>query len=291
VYVEAVDAAIAFEMRALLHAPALQRLEAAWRGLHWLISSLDLDDTLQLHVFDVTREEILADIVAANGTIAATGLYRALVDRWRHVPGAEEWTAFVTLFEFDQSDADVGLLAALGLMAAQARAPMLGGAAAMLSAEGVPADEAGWHALRRSEVGPWIGLGAPRVLLRVPYGARTDPITAFAFEEVSGEPAPGDLLWGNAAFALALLIGRAFRARGWDMEPGDEREIGEMPAYTFTRDGESHLQPCSERPLSETQWQKLLDAGLIPVACRRDRPAVVVIRFQSVAHPPAALVW
>ena len=132
--------------------------------------------------------------------------------------------------------------------------------------------------------------GRTRVLMRLPYGARTEP-TAFAFEEVSGQPAHGDLLWGNAAFALALLIGRAFTARGWGMEPGDEREIGEMPAYTFTHDGESHLQPCSERPLSEAQLQKLLDAGLIPIASRRDRPTVVAIRFQSVAHPPAPLVW
>ena len=160
-YIDAVDAAIALEMRAILHAPALQRLEAAWRGVHWLISSLELNETLELHVFDVTREEILADVAAANGKITSTGLYQALVDRWRNVPGAQGWTAFVTLVEFDQSDTDVGLLAALGLMAAQAGAPILGGAASMLSDDGVPADEAGWNALRRSEVAPWIGLGAP----------------------------------------------------------------------------------------------------------------------------------
>ena len=57
-------------MRALLHAPAFQALESAWRGVHWLISSLELDENLQLHLFDVTREELLADIVAAQGTLA-----------------------------------------------------------------------------------------------------------------------------------------------------------------------------------------------------------------------------
>ena len=81
------DAAIAEQMRTLLHDPAFQSLEAAWRGVRWLISSLELDENLQLHLFDVTRDELLGDVVAAQGRIAQTGLYRALVDRWRDVPG------------------------------------------------------------------------------------------------------------------------------------------------------------------------------------------------------------
>ena len=289
-FVEAVDAATASEMRAVLHAPSFQSLEAAWRGVYWLLSSLELDEDLQLHLFDVTRGEVLADIAAAGGKIASTGLYQALVDRWRHVPGGEGWTAIATLFEFDQTDNDIGLLAALGLLAAQAGAPLLGGAAPMIGPGGVKSEGA-WHALRRSEAAQWIGLGAPRVLLRLPYGARTEPIGAFGFEEVAGEPASDELLWGNASLALTLLLGRAFMVRGADMEPGDERELEDLPAYTFSKDGESQLQPCAERYLSESQMQQLLDAGLIPLVSRRDRPAVVAIRFQSIADPPAPLAW
>jgi predicted component of type VI protein secretion system len=100
-----------------------------------------------------------------------------------------------------------------------------------------------------------------------------------------------ELLWGNAALALVLLLGRAFMARGWDMEPGDEREIDDLPAYTFVRDGETEIQPCGERPLTEHQVHQLLSAGFVPLASRRDRHAVVAIRFQSIADPPAPLVW
>jgi hypothetical protein len=35
----------------------------------------------------------------------------------------------------------------------------------------------------------------------------------------------------------------------------------------------------------------MLDAGLIPLASRRDRNGVVAIRFQSIARPAAPLVW
>jgi type VI secretion system protein ImpC len=129
------------------------------------------------------------------------------------------------------------------------------------------------------------------VLLRLPYGSGSDPIEAFAFEEIVGPPGQDDLLWGNGSLAAALLIARAFGARGWEMEPGDEREIDGLPAYTFMRDGEREMQACGERFLTESQIQALLDAGLIPIASRRDRNAVVAVRFQSVASPPAPLAW
>ena len=289
-YVAVVDAAIAELMRALLHHPAFQSLEAAWRGVHWLISSLELDESLQLDLFDVTREELFADIIAAQGKLAQTGLYRVLVDRWRNVPGTHGWSALVGLIHIGPSDADIGLLAALGLIASQAGGPILAGADGALVTVDASA-LARWQALRQSQAAPWIGLAAPRVLLRLPYGKSTDPIEAFAFEEFVGEPQHEEFLWGNAALAVALLLGRGFSARGWDMEPGDEREIGDLPAYTFVRDGEREMQACAERFLTESQIQTLLTAGLIPIASRRDRNAVVAIRFQSISDPPAPLSW
>lgn len=289
-YLAAVDAAIAEQMRTLLHDPAFQSLEAAWRGVQRLTSSLELDEHLQLHLFDVTREELLADVVAAQGKVAQTGLYRALVDRWRNVPGGEGWSALVGLIHFGPSDADIGLLAALSLIASQAGGPLLAGADWALAGDEA-GTLAGWKALRRSEGAPWIGLAAPRLLLRLPYGKGSDPIEAFAFEEFVGPPVHEEFLWGNASLAMALLIGRAFTARGWDMEPGDEREIGDLPAYTFVRDGEREMQACGERFLTESEIEMLLKAGLVPIASRRDRNAVVVIRFQSVSDPPAPLAW
>jgi type VI secretion system ImpC/EvpB family protein len=289
-YLEGVDSAIAGQMRSVLHAPPFQALERAWRGLQWLVSGLELDENLQVHVFDATRDELVDDIVASGGQLAQTGLYRALADRWRNVPGGQPWSAIAVLQEFGASDADVGLLAALGLIASQAGGPLLGGADWRLTDD----DDkglSGWNTLRRSEAAPWIGLAAPRVLLRLPYGKRSDPIDAFAFDEFAGAPDQDALLWGHASLATALLIGRAFSASGWEMEPGDEREIGELPAYTFESGGEKQLQPAGEHFLTERGIQKLLDRGLIPLASRRDRNAIVAVRFQSIADPPSAIAW
>ncbi|MFO1294445.1 MAG: type VI secretion system contractile sheath large subunit [Rubrivivax sp.] len=287
-HLAAVDAAIAEQMRALLHTPELQRLEAAWRGLQWLLERLELDETLELHLFDATRDELLADIVAAQGRLAETGLQRALAERWRGVPGAPGWTLLVGLYAFGASDTDIGLLAALGLVASRAGGPWLAEADAALAAAD-DATLAGWHTLRSSEAAPWIGLATPRLLLRRPYGKASDPVAAFAFEEIVGAPRSDELLWGNPALAIALLAARARGEPGDGSAAGPAQTIDDLPTYVFTRDGERELQPCTERPIGEQEALALLQGGLMALLAHRDRNALTVLRLQSIAQPPRAL--
>ncbi|MDP1535191.1 MAG: type VI secretion system contractile sheath large subunit, partial [Rubrivivax sp.] len=155
-YLASVDSAIGEQMRACLHAPAFQSLESAWRGVQWLIASLELDDKLQLHLFDVTRDEIQADLVAAKGQVGQTALHQALVDRWRQQPGADGWSVLAGLYSFGPGDADIAVLAALGQLASQVGAPLLAAATpAMVGAASfeTPVREwsapASWQALRR----------------------------------------------------------------------------------------------------------------------------------------------
>jgi type VI secretion system protein ImpC len=219
-HADTVDAEIGDRMRELLHDRGFQAIESAWRGLHWLITSVELDENLQLHLFDVTRDELLADISAAGGRIAESGLYRALVDRWRRQPGAAGWSAFVSLYQFGPSDTDAGLLAALGLIASQAGAPFIAGSDLSL----VDASEQralAWHALRRTEAAPWIALAAPRVLLRLPYGARTDPVQAFGFEELGPEPEHERFLCSDRAIVPGARVGH-----GAGRRTGNRRSAG-----------------------------------------------------------------
>lgn len=284
----AVDAVITEQMRRLLHEPGFQSLEAAWRGVQFLVSNLDLDGDLELHLFDVSREELLADIVAAQGQMAQTSIHRALADRWRNLPGGQSWSALVGLYQFGASDTDVGLLAALGLLGSQAGGPLLASGHPDLASLGAT-EQARWQALRVSEAAPWLGLAAPRLLLRLPYGKRSDPLEGFAFEEFDALPVHEEFLWGNGALAVALAVGRSFNARGWDFEPFDEREIGDLPAFTYMLDGERELQACAERYLSEEAGLALLAAGLMPLMSHRNRNALTVLRLQSLALPAQGL--
>jgi len=290
-YIAAAQALLAEQLRAVLHAPAFQALEACWRGVQFLVSRLELDERLQLSLFDVSRQELLVDIVASQGRLQQTGLHRSLVDRDPAQPGGAGWAAWISMASFADSDTDIGLLAALGVLARLGGAPLL----ATSQLESGPAQapsSAGWMALRGSEVAPWIGLVTPRLLMRLPYGKGCEATEHFAFEEFSGSSGALPFLWGPGALATALLLGQGYTESGGDRDSAlaQNRQIDDLPAYTRRlADGEFELQACAETYLSDAAGESLLQAGLMPLASHRQRNTVSLLRWQSVALPAQAL--
>ncbi|MGJ3627061.1 type VI secretion system contractile sheath domain-containing protein [Sphingomonas sp. MMS24-JH45] len=55
----------------------------------------------------------------------------------------------------------------------------------------------------------------PRFLGRPPYGAETEPVEEFAFEEDTGSGAHDRHLWVNASYAMAVRITNSFATYGW----------------------------------------------------------------------------
>jgi type VI secretion system protein ImpC len=302
-YLAAADSVIGARMRALLHAPAFQRLEAAWRGVHLLVTGLELDSGLQLYLVDIGKDELAADLRAAGAQLQQSALYQWLVAQPGQSPDGIPWSVLVGDYHFVAGEDDVQTLSSLAALASQAGAPLLAGArdsvlgCAQLAATPDPGDwpapapetSARWQALRASAHAGWLGLALPRMLLRLPYGKQTDRIEHFNFEEADGQLDHEHYLWGNAAFGLALLLGQAFNAEGWDMEPGERLELDDLPAHTFRRDGEAQMQACAETWLSDRAADAMLASGLMPLRSLRDRPAARFQRCQSLAQPPRAL--
>ena len=206
-------------------------------------------------------------------------------------------------YTFALTDDDADLLAWLGAIAAHAGGPFLAAAdASVLGCRSIMetpdphdwqsgADEAAthWVALRRSPVAQWLGLAMPRLLVRLPYGKESDPVDTFDFEELSAVPEHDAYLWGNPAMACALLIGRAFLEKGWDMQPGDERDIGDLPAHVFVQEGTKVLKAGAELYLGERTGEAILARGVMPFLSLRNQNAARLLRFQSLADPPQPL--
>lgn len=273
-------------MRAVLRDKCFRVLEANWRSLDFLVRRLETDESLKLYLFDISKENLASELVD-NPDAHSGATYRAVVGEPSMV-GITRWAVIVGLFEFDRdSRRDVELLRNMGLLARAARAPFL--------AESVPdkQDEKNnseaWQALRESSYASWLGLGLPRFLLRLPYGKDTVPIERFPFEEMPGRPEHQFYLWGNPAVACAYLLGASFAKAGWNFRPGLEREIGDLPLHVFHADGAARTQPCAEILMSEKSLEELLDSGLMPLASERNRDIIRLVRFQSIADPPAPL--
>ncbi|MBV8807894.1 MAG: type VI secretion system contractile sheath large subunit, partial [Acidobacteriaceae bacterium] len=273
-------------LRAILHEPKFQRLEAAWRSLDFLVRGLETDELLKVYIFDISKEKLTADLLE-SADFRSSNTYRVIVEDSVRTPGAQPWALLVGNYSFDRKvEGDVELLGSLGLLARAARAPFL---AECLPSESAANSSESWPALRESACANWIGLALPRFLLRLPYGKETVPTERFAFEEMPGTPEHGKYLWGNPAFVCAHLLGTSFSEMRWEFRPGLHREIQGLPLHVFRAEGTSRAQPCAEILLTETDCNDLLDEGLMPLASVKDRDSVRLVRFQSVADPAARL--
>lgn len=273
-----VDAKASQLMRAILHNRSFQALEAAWRAVFLLVRGLETGPDLKIYLLDVTKAELANDV---------SELHRLLVEEGS-IPGAEPWAVVVGNFAFSRTKTDIALLGNLAKIARAAGAPFL----AEADPAGEPDSEEAaqlWSTLRHWPGASWVGLALPRFLLRLPYGAKTDAIESFAFEEMPGKPEHQNYLWGNPAFACAYLLAQSFVSEGWDLRPGTHQEIQGLPLHVYEEDGEQQLKPCAEIWMTEKDAEWIMEQGFMPLASLKNQDTVRLLRFQSIAEPATRL--
>jgi type VI secretion system protein ImpC len=298
-----IDGALSAQMRALLHVPALQALESAWRAVDFLVRRVETGAQLKLYLVDITKEELAADLLSSSD-LHQSQTYKLLVEKTVGTPGADAFSLLIGDYTYGAGRDDVEALRRLAKIAQAAGAPFVAGASPRLlgcasiadaphprewSTPLQPEVAEAWDTLRRSPEAACVGLALPRFLLRLPYGKETDPIESFDFEEMPDTPEHEDYLWGNPAFAGALLLAQSFSDDGWQMRPGTHGEIDRLPLHIYKHDGESELKPCAETLLTEEAAQKILECGLMPLVSLKGQDAVELVRFQSIKEPLHAL--
>ena len=146
-----------------------------------------------------------------------------------------------------------------------------------------------WRSMRENDDSRYLGLCMPRVLARLPYGALTDPIDDFAFEEEVEGPDTTAYAWMHPAYAMAANIARAFSLYGWctrisGIESGGIVEG--LPLLTFpTADGGVDVKCIAEIALSERRESELARSGLIPLVHRKNSDLVAFISAHSLQKP------
>jgi type VI secretion system protein ImpC len=294
-----VDTASAGLMATVLHHPDFQAIEAAWRAVHFLVSGIETDTHLRLYLLDISRAELAADL-ASTEDLRLTATYKFLVEQTVATFGGEPWAVLAGNYIFDHSRKDAELLGRMAKIAKKAGAPFIAGAHSHLVgceslAENpepndwkrhIDAEDArAWEALRRLPEASYLGLVLPRFLLRLPYGADTDPIEYFEFEEMPDSPTHSHYLWGNPAYACVLLLAQGFSKYGWGLRPGIIQDIDGLPMYICQEDGETRIKPCAEVLLTERTAEIVLEKGLMPLLSFKDQDKVRLARFQSLADP------
>ena len=299
------DQKLSEQVNQILHHDEFQQLEGSWRGLHYLINNTETDEMLKIKVMSVSKNDLAKSLEKFEGTPwDQSPLFKAIYTSEYSMFGGEPYGCLVGDYHFDNGPRDVGMLRNLAKVSAASHTPFIAGAGpSLFNMESwqelmnprdltkitTTPDYASWNSLRQSEDSRYIGLAMPRVLSRLPYGAKTKPIEGFAFEESTDGSDHHKYSWMNAAWAMAVNINRSFKLYGWcsRIRGGESGgAVTNLPVHTFpTDDGGVAMKCPTEIAIDDRREAELAKLGLMPILHRKNTDVAAFIGAQSLQKP------
>ena len=302
-----IDRKLTEQINLILHHEDFKALEGTWRGLSYLVNNTETSENLKIRVMNISKKDAGKTLKRYKGTAwDQSPLFKKLYEEEFGMPGGQPYGCLMGDYYFDHSAPDVEMLAGIAQISAAAHAPFLTAAApSLLNMEswqdlsnprdlakifGTPA-YAAWKSLRQSEDARYLGLTMPRVLARMPYGAKTNPVDEFAFEEDASGSDHSKYVWTNAAYAMATNVTRSFKLYGWcarirGAESGGMVEG--LPVHSFpTDDGGVDMKCPTEIGITDRREKELADCGFMPISHWKNTDFAVFVGAQSLQKPQA----
>ncbi len=276
-----IDELISVQLNEIMHHSDFQKLEATWRGMHYLVMNTETSTTLKLRVLNVSRKDLQKDLDSAI-EFDQSALFKMVYEAEYGTLGGTPYSILIGDYEFGRHPQDISLLEKVSNVAAAAHAPFIAAAApALFDMESFSelagprdlskifetADMVKWRSFRASEDSRYVALTMPHVLMRLPYGPTTVPVEGVNFVEDTDGRDHSKYLWGNASWALAARITDSFAKFGWTaavrgVEGGGKVEG--LPSHTFkTDEGDIALKCPTEIAITDRREKELNDLGFI----------------------------
>ncbi|MGN6450982.1 MAG: type VI secretion system contractile sheath large subunit [Brucella intermedia] len=290
--IRSIDDLVNTQLNLIIHHSRFQKLEAIWRGTHLLTTQSANFSNIKIKVLSSCWEDIAHDFARAPDFDHNT-LFDQVYNQELGMPGGEPFGLLIGDYQFGRErlwgDEVVTVLRQIALIAEASFCPFIAGASVSVPkrtcsdpiADFNPSwyDEGRlgkrWAGFRKHKSARFIGLVTPRILLRLPYEAQSKMRNeGYPFSETI-DPNGTNLLWGNGAFAFALVVLRAFANTGWFTDIRGVGESGYLRGYLGSSEVapydfhlESHglsAQPPLETRFTHQQEQEIKQHGLIPL--------------------------
>jgi len=287
------DSLLSDQVNAILHHPRLQRLEASWRGLRYLVEQLEEGQNVKIRVLNATWEELARDLERAI-EFDQSQLFRKVYGDEFDMPGGEPFGVLLGDYEIrhlpgaEHPADDVAALTAISHVAAAAFAPFVAAAdPSLLGLErfdglahplNLPRtfeqlEYLKWRAFRETEDARFVGLALPRVLARLPYEDDGTRVDGFRFREEVAGPDAAKYLWGTAVYAFGAVVVRSFAQSGWlarirGAQRGAEEGglVAGLPVHSFSTDKRGIATKCStDVMIADRQEPELSEVGFLPL--------------------------
>ena len=300
-----IDQKLTEQINVILHSERFQQVESAWRGLRYLVSNTETDEQLKIRVMNISKKDLGKTLKKYKGASwDQSPLFKKLYEQEYGQLGGEPYGCLVGDYHFDHTPGDVELLGQMAQIAAASHSPFIAGASPTLMGMDswqelanprdlgkifAAPDYAAWRSLRESDDAKYVGLAMPRFLSRLPYGAKSNPVEEFNFEEETGAGDHSRYTWSNAAYAMAVNINRSFKNYGWcssirGVESGGAVEG--LPVHTFpSDDGGVDMKCPTEIAISDRREAELANCGFMPLSHRKNTDTAAFIGAQSLQKP------
>jgi type VI secretion system protein ImpC len=300
-----IDQKLTAQVNKIMHHEDFQKLESSWRGLSYMVNNTETDETLKIKVMSISKDELAKTLKKYKGTAwDQSPLFKQMYEEEYGQFGGEPFGCVTGDYYFDHGPQDVETLKGMAQICAAMHAPFISAVAPktlqfdswselsnprdLTKIFGTP-EYAAWRSLRQSDDARYLGLAMPRFLGRVPYGAATDPVAAFDFEEDTEGANSNNYTWCNAAFAMSTNINRSFKLYGWcsrirGIESGGAVEG--LPTHSFpTDDGGVDMKCPTEIAISDRREAELAKNGFMPLIHKKNSDFAAFIGAQSLQQP------
>jgi len=300
----ALDRKLSEQVNEIIHNEEFQRLESAWRGLHYMVMNTSTGKDMKIRVMNISKEECRKMFRQyRDAAWDQSPLFKKIYESEFGQLGGQPYGAFVCDYDFDHTGPSLEVLKGLSRIGAAAHAPFIAAAAPALfgmqswTELANPRDLAkqfdaqeymAWRTFRASEDSRYMALTMPRFLGRPIYGAKSEPVDEFAFEEeTNGEH--DKHLWLNASYAMGVRITEAFSNYGWctrirGVESGGT--VTDLPVSTFPTDDGGLDQKCpTEIGISDRREAELSAVGMLALIHRKNTDQATFIGAQTLYKP------
>lgn len=304
-FIDDVDGKLTEQINLIVHHPDFQALEGRWRGLHYLVSNIEADQSLKIRVLNLSQKDLGKTLRRYAGTAwDQSPIFKKLYEEEFGMFGGQPYGCLLGDYYFGHGPGHLEVLGGLAQIAAAVHAPFIAGASPSLmqmeswqeisnprniSKIFMTPDYAAWRSLRESEDSKYLALAMPRFLARLPYGVQTDPVDAFNFEEQIETGSAESYAWCNAAYAMGVCIARAFKQHGWTarirgVESGGL--VNNLPVHVFpTEDGAVDMKSPTEVAITDRYEAELARSGLLPLVHRKNTDVAAFISVNSLQKP------
>lgn len=273
--VAAAEAELGHRLRSVLHAPALRKLEATWRGIDGLCRTCPDEERVHCFVLDASFDELAADASALGAVLDSCTPSVLLVDELL-LDQLEPLLALCRLLEVCQEREVLLLIGAHPHLAGCAHFEELTQPDENEHPLSADVRAALQQLLGQRERGARLALALPRFLLRQPYGADGDPIERFPFEEVLAPYDHEAFPWGNGAYLVARAVAQRYVSSERGAFADGSIDVRELPVVYLESASEGRIKPCAEAWLSERALGRLRAAGFAVLQGLRDTDRIRV---------------